>query len=48
MAAFEMQRRVYNMFVMSYRLYQKGRSFDCDTPTPEKLSTIAAGNPNTG
>jgi poly(3-hydroxybutyrate) depolymerase len=30
----------YNVFVIKYRLYLKGKSFGCQTPTPEKLKAI--------
>lgn len=30
----------YNIFVMKYRLYLKGKSFGCETDTPEKLKAI--------
>lgn len=30
----------YNIFVMKYRLYLKGKSFGCETATPEKLKAI--------
>lgn len=36
-----MSSRGYNVFVISYRLYMKGRSFNCQTPTPEKLKAFA-------
>ena len=30
----------YNVFVIKYRLYLKGKSFGCETATPEKLKAI--------
>ncbi|MGV3766363.1 MAG: alpha/beta hydrolase [Chitinophagaceae bacterium] len=30
----------YRVLVLKYRLYLKGKSFGCDTPTPEKLKAI--------
>src|SRR5688572_2346445 len=30
----------YNVFVIKYRLYLKGKSFGCTTPTGEKLKAI--------
>jgi dienelactone hydrolase len=30
----------YNIFVIKYRLYLKGKSFGCETATPEKLKAI--------
>lgn len=30
----------YNVFVLKYRLYLKGKSFGCETATPEKLKAI--------
>ncbi|ATL45844.1 hypothetical protein COR50_00975 [Chitinophaga caeni] len=30
----------YNVFVISYRLYMKGRGFGCEIPTQEKLKAI--------
>ena len=30
----------YNIFVVKYRLYLKGKSFGCETATPEKLKAI--------
>lgn len=35
-----MTRRGYRVFVLKYRLYLKGKSFGCKTPTPEKLKAI--------
>lgn len=35
-----MARRGYRVFVLKYRLYLKGKSFGCETATPEKLKAI--------
>lgn len=33
-------KRGYQVFVIKYRLYLKGKSFGCETSTPEKLTAI--------
>jgi dipeptidyl aminopeptidase/acylaminoacyl peptidase len=33
----------YNVFVIKYRLYMKGKSFGCDIAVPEKLKAIREG-----
>jgi len=35
-----MRQKGYNIFVISYRLYLKGKDFGCTTVTPEKLKAI--------
>ncbi|MEN7547266.1 alpha/beta hydrolase [Rapidithrix thailandica] len=35
-----LQDRGYRVFVISYRLYLKGKSFGCHTETPEKIKAI--------
>lgn len=35
-----MTQRGYRVFVLKYRLYLKGKSFGCETATPEKLTAI--------
>jgi acetyl esterase/lipase len=35
-----MTQRGYRVFVLKYRLYLKGKSFGCETATPEKLKAI--------
>lgn len=35
-----MTRRGYRVLVLKYRLYLKGKSFGCETATPEKLKAI--------
>lgn len=35
-----MTRRGYRVLVLKYRLYLRGKSFGCETPTPEKLTAI--------
>jgi dienelactone hydrolase len=35
-----MRKKGYNVFVISYRLYLKGKDFGCTTATPEKLKAI--------